>query len=1029
MKPIQLTMTAFGPYKQRETIDFTELGEHRLFSISGNTGSGKTTIFDAICYALYGEASGEERNDANMLRSHFADDDTYTNVTLSFEMHRKTYYIKRQMAHRKEGNKTATGGSVELYEVVENENIPCVDRFHVSDVNKKVEELMGLTKHQFSQIVMLPQGEFRKLLTSETENKEEILRRIFKTDRYKLIRELLDNKRKFLKSKLEGKIQERDMYFRHALSMPLREGSTLKELSQKDRANSFQMMEALKEEQTFFSEQLHVVMKEEELQTTLLRQKEKEHHDAQSLNELFSQLEQKENEYNDLMNRKSQMKQEEEQLIQGEKANQIIPFEDSWNDAIRVSEEINQACESIKKRKEQLEEAYKIAKSRYEEEKQKQSLRDQKKQEWIALNDLKSIVETLAERTTQLAATSCQVKTISESLDTNKQQYEHDIQERKKLSSYLQQLDEASQQYLTKQRELDGMREDSKLLMKYEKTYKEYELDQKLHRDAEQELNRETMAYDAIEKQWMSEQAGYLAAHLHAGEACPVCGSTVHPSKADSRSNSINESQMNEARKQKESIEKKYYQICEKWKISRKQCEELAEEAAQRGYDVAHFHLQFQELSDKGKKLAKEVKQLEENETKRRSMRAKEKELEEKLDKLSQKIKQLENDQYRLKLAEAEQKLSLEHDRNMLPHAITSYEEWNSLYEKAKLELERLEQSWSEAERLYQELHKDMIQVEADFASISREHERALKQKDEKYETFVLKLAEGGFQDAANYETSKRTPEQISSTKRKIQDYYSSVDSVKKQVEHLRDSLEGKEIIDITELAEEVTELQQLVRTLIEQRQNIKLAIEDVRKLQDNIVSIDEQIHDDENKYQEIVDLYEVVKGDNENRISFERYILIEYLEQIVHAANERLRKLSGGQFFLKRSERIEKRNRQSGLGLDVYDAYTGQTRDVKTLSGGEKFNASLCLALGMADIIQAYEGGISIETMFIDEGFGSLDEESLMKAIDTLIDLQKSGRIIGVISHVQELKQALPASLEVTKSKDGYSQTKFVIK
>ncbi len=133
--------------------------------------------------------------------------------------------------------------------------------------------------------------------------------------------------------------------------------------------------------------------------------------------------------------------------------------------------------------------------------------------------------------------------------------------------------------------------------------------------------------------------------------------------------------------------------------------------------------------------------------------------------------------------------------------------------------------------------------------------------------------------------------------------------------------------------------------------------------------------------FQELVDLYEVMKGDNESRISFERYILIEYLEQIVHIANERLRKLSNGQFYLKRSERVEKRNRQSGLGLDVYDAYTGQTRDVKTLSGGEKFNASLCLALAMSDVIQAYEGGISIETMFIDEGFGSLDEESLTKS------------------------------------------------
>ncbi|MBO9607390.1 MAG: hypothetical protein J7639_15615 [Paenibacillaceae bacterium] len=176
-------------------------------------------------------------------------------------------------------------------------------------------------------------------------------------------------------------------------------------------------------------------------------------------------------------------------------------------------------------------------------------------------------------------------------------------------------------------------------------------------------------------------------------------------------------------------------------------------------------------------------------------------------------------------------------------------------------------------------------------------------------------------------------------------------------------------------------------------------------------------------------DVFQALKGDNSLKLSFERYILIEFLEQILQAANQRLRKLSNGQFELQRSGRLETRGKQSGLGLDVYDAYTGMNRDVKSMSGGEKFNASLCLALGMSDVIQAYEGGVSIEMMFIDEGFGSLDEESLAKAIDTLVDLQRSGRMIGVISHVQELKAALPAAIEVTKTKDGHSRTAVVLK
>jgi exonuclease SbcC len=178
-----------------------------------------------------------------------------------------------------------------------------------------------------------------------------------------------------------------------------------------------------------------------------------------------------------------------------------------------------------------------------------------------------------------------------------------------------------------------------------------------------------------------------------------------------------------------------------------------------------------------------------------------------------------------------------------------------------------------------------------------------------------------------------------------------------------------------------------------------------------------------------VKELYAMLNGQNEKKLSFERYIQINYLDKITEAANVRLYHLSNGQFELRRSDRLEKHAKQSGLGLDVYDAYTDQLRDVKTLSGGEKFNASLSLALGMADVIQSFQGNIRIETMFIDEGFGSLDEEALNKAIDTLIDLQDSGRMIGVISHVAELKATMPAVLHVEKAMNGHSQTYFEVK
>ena len=327
MRPIQLIMTAFGPYKQKEVIDFDDLGEHRIFAISGNTGAGKTTIFDAICYVLYGEASGEERSDTSMLRSQFADDNVYTSVELTFQLKGKRYEIKRQLGHKKQGNKTITGHAVELYEVIDEEKIPAVDRFHVTDVNKKVEDLIGLSKHQFSQIVMLPQGEFRKLLTSETENKEEILRRIFKTDRYKLMRELLDQKRKQWKDVLQEKQKERELYFRNVFKLPIRDGALLETLVEQDHVNTHQVVEALEQETAAYKAEVEQLQVEQDIQTKQLKDAETRFHAAKSVNEKFIDLQQKNEKYNTLQEKRSVIEMKEISFKRAEQTKRLLPFE------------------------------------------------------------------------------------------------------------------------------------------------------------------------------------------------------------------------------------------------------------------------------------------------------------------------------------------------------------------------------------------------------------------------------------------------------------------------------------------------------------------------------------------------------------------------------------------------------------------------------------------------------------------------------------------------------------------------------
>ncbi|SCA99338.1 Exonuclease SbcC [Bacillus mycoides] len=1029
MRPIQLIMTAFGPYKQKEVIDFKDLGEHRIFAISGNTGAGKTTIFDAICYVLYGEASGEERSDTNMLRSQFAADDVYTSVELTFQLKGKSYEIKRQLGHKKQGNKTITGHAVELYEVIDEEKVPCVDRFHVTDVNKKVEDLIGLSKHQFSQIVMLPQGEFRKLLTSETENKEEILRRIFKTDRYKLMREILDQKRKQWKDVLQEKQKERELYFRNVFKLPIRDGALLETLVEQEHVNTHQVVEALEQETNWYNAEVEQLHLEQNDKTKQLKEAEARFHAAKAVNEKFKDLEQKNEKYSILQENRAVIEMKEKSFKHAEQAKRLLPFEQWHEEAMQYEQQSESLLKQIIAKKEHIMNSFALAQEKYEALKNKTSERENAKKQVQRLEELQPIIASLAEKKLNLQNAEIHIGKLKEGMQKLDEQLEAHKNEKQRMSGELQQLEAALEQYVAKVEELTNMREDAKVLKQAYDVWQEkqkYELEKE---SAFHKMQQAVSTYENMERRWLSEQAGILALHLHDGESCPVCGSMDHPKKATEQSNAIDEKELNELREKKTIAEKLHVQLEEKWNFYRVQYEQVIEEVLKRGYRSEELVETYSALVQKGKQLAAEVNALKASEETRKQIAVNIKSVEEKVEELQKQKREVETVQHRTEIECMQLRTSYEHDKQNIPESLQTVQAWKVQFDQALQELRLMEDEWEKVQEAYQHWQNENIRIQAEHDNASNQFNSAKEKKEETFTRFMKELEQSGFTDQLTYKESKLNDAEMDKLQQEIQSYYSSLEVLTKQIEELKADLKDKEYMDISSLDEQVKELEISLDIIKEKRQRAQNAVSYITDLHENIKRIDEQIHEEEKAFQELVDLYEVMKGDNDSRISFERYILIEYLEQIVQIANERLRKLSNGQFYLKRSERVEKRNRQSGLGLDVYDAYTGQTRDVKTLSGGEKFNASLCLALGMADVIQAYEGGISIETMFIDEGFGSLDEESLTKAVDALIDLQKSGRFIGVISHVQELKNAMPAVLEVTKQKDGCSQTRFVVK
>ncbi|MFB9750642.1 AAA family ATPase, partial [Paenibacillus hodogayensis] len=339
MKPLRLTMHAFGPYRDSETIDFTKLGDRRLFVISGNTGAGKTTIFDAICFALYGYASGEDRAEPRLLRSHFADDDTHTAVDFAFAAGARSFRVFRQMPHRKSGNKSETGGKAELYETTSGTEVPCVDRFTVGDVNDRLESILGLTREQFSQIVMLPQGEFRKLLTSDTENKEDILRRIFRTGLYRKLEEKFQLQHRELKDRHREATAQAELYMKQVPeTLPLREGSPLEATLRQTAYNAAQVLEGLERESTYYRE---LTRSGEERKAELaaeLERRETELRAALLLNGRFAELAQKRAKLAELAGQAGSVAEQEQRLALGERAARLEPYAEQAAKAARDAE-------------------------------------------------------------------------------------------------------------------------------------------------------------------------------------------------------------------------------------------------------------------------------------------------------------------------------------------------------------------------------------------------------------------------------------------------------------------------------------------------------------------------------------------------------------------------------------------------------------------------------------------------------------------------------------------------------------------
>lgn len=1030
MRPLKLKLTAFGPYKHTETIDFADLKGNQLFVISGSTGSGKTTIFDGICFALYGAASGSDRAETRNLRSDFAEDGTHTCVEMEFEIHRKVYRILRQMGHVKKGNKSATGEKYEFFEVTDKGEVPCVERQMVSEINRRVEEIIGLSQNQFSQIVMLPQGEFRKLLTSETDNKEEILRKIFKTEPYKMISERLKQRKDAAAKAYQYEEHTLASLINGIASVLPQRDSELFELLEREHFNVNQVLHALEHEAVYYNEK---AVNDEQAYLAayeLHNGKLEGFHEAKKWNDRLQELEEKNKRLEVMKERLPQITDQEMRLQKAERAGLIegteILFKELQANEITKEQSLEKAIDDEFRTSEQL----KNAEHAFSIEQGKEKEREDISQRLIQLENILPSVREIDGKKQELKAMEAAAAAAQKNLSEAAAKFQLEKEAHQQLGETISALEQKLEPFDSKNTELNSLKERSRILQELLAAETDWQTQQRIQLLKEQRFKELDGSYQALENSWLANQAQILAASLHDGEACPVCGSTEHPQKFSAlHHTAVTKEELDAAKAEFSQADGEYRNAAAKLNALEEQLSLKKERAAQFGGVLEDASTAYEETEEKRKALELEVAALSADKKQLRSLK-------EQLNLHMEKLEALEAG--KTAAAEKAQHLAascqtaiavFEQSLLAIPEELRNLSVLEKKIQNEKSLKTQLAEAWEKAQQQLQEA-KERQATAVITVKHTKEAAEEIKLKKEKAEQqFKEALQKSDFDTEEAYEQAKLSEQQQAALKDKIQEFKQTHYTLLEQVKELEDALAGKTRADLPGMEAELVRLKQAYEDSLATWNRAKESRLQISQLSANISKAYGQAAEMEKQMNRVADLYDMVRGQNQLKISFERYLQIEYLEQIIHSANERLKNLSNGQFYLIRSDRQEARGKQSGLGLDVYDAYTGQTRDVKTLSGGEKFNASLCLALGMADVIQSFQGNVAIDTMFIDEGFGSLDDESLNKSIDTLIDLQKSGRMIGVISHVQELKAAIPAILEVKKSKEGFSQTKFVLK
>ncbi|MBC2150998.1 SMC family ATPase [Listeria innocua] len=1019
MRPIKLTMQAFGAYAKKEVIDFEKLGTEQIFVISGKTGAGKSTIFDAISFAIFGKANTFDRESFSM-RSHFATDKEITEVTLVFRLKDKIYQISRipqQEIAKQRGNGTTTSPQkAELYELIGDEMKLLASS--VRDVNTKMEELIQLNVDQFRQILMIPQGEFRELLVSDSKEKEVILQRLAHTVYYEKVENLLWEKQKeaeILVVEARKKVAELA-----ELSLPGIEitGKTTTEIS-------LLQTEAIKQEQAILAElesALSIIRKETSEAVEKVTLAKEQLLDWQNLDlyiEEVAKLEAEKDFYQVIANR-----------IEAAKRASNLRSQDAL--CIRLKEQLETAVNTEKQVAHEVElitNQFSNAKKQKEALAEQEEILETNKRTLFQLEEMEPKTIELETVTIQKRRAEINWKEAANRLEKvmkTEQEIAAELQSMETRLGEINQAELAILEAINKRTTAEALIEKNQELVNKRMKMDLWNKQKQTEEQTLKQLLTEKLAIETTIKQEESnlqqEQAATLAAHLHEGDACPVCGSVSHPQLAE-YGESASLTTLEEA---KAKLHEKQLAINEVEKSISQLEWQLAEWADIADVDLVAVEKLLAENRQLAKNLTDQINQLQTNVAQKENIQGA-------LETLINKQKELETEKNNtaLQVESFHQEVQLSSGKlSYLEQAIPVDLRDKTIFDKKKNELSNsikthLEQV-EQVDKIFREAEKETTRLESTLQSAENTTLDAKEALQVQREVFKDAMKQNDFPTYEAYKQALMSAEELKSKEEQLADFERKRHLAISRRADLTEKLKNKQKPNIEQLesfmTEKQLELAQSEENTIKQRDFVLKRKELAENYQNSIQAVEKA----EVNYADIGLLADSARGKNARRLTFERYILAMFLDTIIHRANHRLSKMTSGRFELKRKIEKAKGNVQSGLELEVFDEYTGLTRHVKTLSGGESFKTSLALALSLAEVVQEMAGGISLETMFIDEGFGTLDPESLEVAVECLLETQENGRLVGIISHVPELKERISARLEVTATNHG-STTKFI--